>query len=141
LTFPIAETPLSATPHLFPIDETSLFNNLSPFSPLLKHHSQQLFAFSLLPKHYSPTILHISSSTKQHRPTIVSPLSLLLLKHHCQQPFTILPIAETPLTTNFPHFLPLLKHHCSTVLHISSSTKQHRPTIVSPLSFLLLKHH
>jgi hypothetical protein len=70
---------------------------------------------------------------------------LPMLKHHCSTLF-VLPIAEKLQSDNSslssstkqhhptivsPHFLLLLKHHCSTVLHIFSSLKQHRPTIVS----------
>jgi hypothetical protein len=40
LTFPIAETPLSATPHLFPTTVQHF-----GLSPLLKHHYQQPHTF------------------------------------------------------------------------------------------------
>jgi hypothetical protein len=134
--FPLLKHHCSTTLCSFSIAETPLFNNFfPPLSPIVETP-----LFNNLSHHFPPSLFNN-----------LSPFSPLL-KHHCQQPFTIFPIAETPLsatfhhfpinrnTTSSHHFLPLLKHHCSTVLHISPLTKQHRPTIVSPF-FLLLKHH
>jgi hypothetical protein len=171
LTFPIAETPLSATPHLFP---PSLFNNLLPLSPLLKHHCSTLFDFPLLLKHHcqqSFTMLPIAetpfTTTFLHSPycqnTTVDnsshflidettpsnncfAFSFLLLKHHCQQLFaeTILPIAETPCQQHFllKHVnFPIAKTLHSTILHISLIDETTPSSNCFAFFFLLLKHH
>jgi hypothetical protein len=70
--FPIAETPLSATLCSFFIAETPLFSNP--------------------PHHFPPSLFNNFSPF------------FPLLKHYCQQPFTIFPIAETPLSATFHHF-------------------------------------
>jgi hypothetical protein len=126
------------------------------FFLMLKHHCSTLFISSHFQKHSSPSFPHHFSLPKQIHPALVSPFSLLFLKHHYQQLFIFsLSVAETPLPTTFHHLFPMLKHHCSALFisshfqkhsspsfpHHFSLPKQLRPTLVSPFSLLLLKHH
>jgi hypothetical protein len=161
-----AETPPFNTLNFPPDAETPPFNTFD-FSLLPKHHCQQSVPFpSLLKHHYHQThtfspimfnnllpLFPISSPSFIDETTPSNncfAFSFLLLKHHCQQLFIIFPDAETPLFNTFD-FLPMLKHHCSTLfappiaktLQFANSSHflQHRPTIVSPFLFLLLKHH
>jgi hypothetical protein len=83
---------------------------------MLKHRYQQpftiftdaetlmsnIFHFFPLPKHSSLPFSHYPSSPKQLRPALVSTFSLLLLKHHYQQPFIFSPsiINETIPSSN-----------------------------------------
>jgi hypothetical protein len=86
------ETPLSATFHYF---------------LMLKHHCSALCSRS-----QNTPVRHFLTIFIDE--TIMSSncfaFSLLLLKHHYQQPFIIFPDSETPLFSTFD-FLPLLKHH------------------------------
>jgi hypothetical protein len=61
----------------------------------------------------------------------LSPFSPLL-KHHCQQPFTIFPIAETPLSATFRHF-PIAETPLSTTFRIATV-----PQFFTPIAETLL---
>jgi hypothetical protein len=95
---------------------------------MLKHHCSTLF---VSPNAETPLFNTFYSSHSQNTPVFhfltilideTTPSSncfafpLLLLKHHCQQLFTIFPDAETPLDSPLFDFLPMLKHHRSTLL-------------------------
>jgi hypothetical protein len=96
---------------------------------LLKHHCQQSFTISpiaetplhnnFFPPSLFKTLLPLSSHFLIDETTPSNncfAFSFLLLKHHCQQLFTIFPIAETPFTTTF-RLLPIAKTLQSTILH------------------------
>jgi hypothetical protein len=92
---------------------------------------------------------------KQLRPALVSTFSLLLLKHHYQQPFIFFPLLKhrcqqlfiifPMLKHHVPHFdfLQMLEHHCSAVLHpqhlfhLSLLPKHQSFTIVRQQAFIV----
>jgi hypothetical protein len=107
-SFPLLKHHCSTTLCSFFIAETPLFNNFLTFP------TAETPLFNNLPHHFSPSLF-----------SNLSPFSPLP-KHHCQQPFTIFPIAKTPLSTTFRHF-PITK----TPLFCNSS---HFPIAETPLS-------
>jgi hypothetical protein len=111
------------------ITETPLTPN-SPFSPITARQPFTTFSHFLT--------IFIDETTPSSN---CFAFSLLLLKHHYQQLFTIFPDAETPLFSTFP--FPLPKH--STVQNSHFLTIFIDETIPSSncfaFSFLLLKHH
>jgi hypothetical protein len=122
-------------------------STLIDFLPMLKHHRSALLTFLHYRNTTTTNLTPISPIIDQQPFTIFSPFLTILHRRNntIQQLFRLF----FSIASNFSSFFPMLKHHCSTLFlffllpkhyslpfpHHSSSTKQHRPAIVSPLSF------
>jgi hypothetical protein len=140
--FSDAETPLKNTGDCFPDAETPLFGTFH-FFPFTKTSQPAIPPSFSLPKQLRPALVSLSPPS-----SAATPFAATFPVAETPATFHFPPVAETLIVSNFSSVFPMLKHHYSAFFisfhhiifsHPPSSTKQFRPTIVSPL--LLLKHH